>query len=299
MTAGLNSYSNDLITIDWSLGNACNLNCTYCHPELKDGANPFPPIDKLRPAFNHLIDQCRAFSRIKIEFNGGEITSSDAVKQLILENKDTNIQFKLHSNGTALLSWWDAVSPCLDDLTITYHTGTNYVFEHYRELAILLKDRLSLRINVAATPENWQYSFAAYQELKSIHSNTHLQMLYSNFTRGNDQYLKYSEAQWQAYYAEQKVDFYNPVEVEQTIEFKRINHLNNYYGHLCWAGYNQIIVDNFGDVYRGWCKSSPGLGNIYKQNVALLPNPEVCPKALCKNGFDLQAKKSENSWGLA
>lgn len=290
---------NEQITIDWSLGNSCNLDCTYCHPELKDGTNPFPSIDKLRPAFDHLVDQCRAFSRIQIEFNGGEVTSSDAVKQIILDNRDKNIQFKLHSNGTASLDWWDAVSPCLTDLTITFHLGSNYIFSHYQELLRLLKGRVNFRVNVAVTPEHWAAGMSVYQLLKLLHENTHIQMLYSNFTRGNDQYLKYTEDQWRDYYAEQKVDLYNPVEVEQTIEFKRINHLNNYYGHLCWAGYNQIIVDNFGDVYRGWCKSGLSLGNVYKQNVSLLPNPEVCPKSLCKNGFDLQARKSEGSWGLA
>lgn len=297
MIAGLNSYSNDLITIDWSLGNACNLNCTYCHPELKDGANPFPPIDKLRPAFNHLIDQCRAFSRVKIEINGGEPTASDALKQIILENANSNIKFRIYSNGTADLDWWEQVSPCLDDLTLTYHLDTD--FNHFKQLITLLSGKVNFRVNVAITPEQWTTGVASYKEFKELHPNVHIQLLYSNFTRGNNEYLKYSEEQWKEYYAENKIDLYNPVEVGQTIEFKRMHNLNNFYGHLCWAGYSQIVIDNFGDVYRGWCKSGLGLGNVFNQTVKLDQQPTICPKNQCRNGFDLQAKKSENSWGLA
>ena len=297
MTVGLNSYSKELITIDWSLGNACNLDCTYCHHELKDGANPFPTIDKLRPAFDHLIDQCQDFSRIRLEFNGGEPTSSDALQQVMLENTNKNIQFKLYSNGTAPLSWWYQVMNCLDDLTLTYHLKSSYI--DFKELILLLRDNVNFRVNVAITPERWFEGMDAYTQFKKIHPNVHIQLLFSNFTRGNNEYLKYSEEQWKEYYAENQVDIYNPVEVEQTIEFKRMNNLNNFYGHLCWAGYNQIVVDNFGNVYRGWCKSGLELGNVYKQTVNLNQQPLVCPKFQCKNGFDLQARKSENSWGIA
>jgi hypothetical protein len=129
--------------------------------------------------------------------------------------------------------------------------------------------------------------------------DVHLQLLYSNFTRGNNQYLKYSNEQWAEYYSTQGVDIHNQQQVETTIEFKRVNHLNNYYGHLCWAGYNQIVIDNFGDVYRGWCKSNNSLGNVYRHDVVLDKQPYPCPKTQCKNGFDLQAHKSKGSWGIA
>lgn len=288
---------NELLTIDWSLGNSCNLDCSYCHTELKDGANPFPDIEKFRPAFDHIIDRARAFSSIRIEFSGGESTSSEALKQVMLENTDRNIQFKLYSNGTADLTWWQAVIPSLHDLTLTYHLKTDYT--HFKELILLLKDKITFRVNVAIEPEHWNKGFEVFTEFRKIHDNTHIQLLYQNFTRGNDVYLKYSQEQWAEYYRTQSVDLYNPVEVEQTIEFKRINHLNNYYGHLCWAGHDQIIIDNFGFVYRGWCKSNGSLGNVYDRTVVLDHNPRVCPKMQCRNGFDLQARKSEGSWGLA
>lgn len=286
----------DLITIDWNLGNSCNLNCSYCHTELKDGANPFPSADKFCPAFDHLIDQTRAFSRVNLEFSGGEPTQSMSLQYVILANTDDRIKFKLVSNGQAPTIWWKLTAHKLYALTLTYHLHTD--LDHFRHVVAITK-QCSLKIFVAITPETWDAGIAAYQELKSLHTDVSIQLLYSNFTRGNDQYLKYTEPQWYEYYKLQGIDIANPQQVESTIEFKRVNHLNNYYGHLCWAGYNQIIIDNFGDVYRGWCKSNNSMGNVFRGDVVLDKKPYPCPKQQCKNGFDLQAHKSKGSWGIA
>jgi hypothetical protein len=219
-----------------------------------------------------------------------------SLQYVILANTDDRIKFKLVSNGQAPTIWWKLTAHKLYALTLTYHLHTD--LDHFRHVVAITK-QCSLKIFVAITPETWDAGLAAYQELKSLHTDVSIQLLYSNFTRGNDQYLKYTEPQWYEYYKLQGIDIANPQQVESTIEFKRVNHLNNYYGHLCWAGYNQIIIDNFGDVYRGWCKSNNSMGNVFRGDVVLDKKPYPCPKQQCKNGFDLQAHKSKGSWGIA
>jgi len=287
---------NETLTVDWNFGNECALKCNYCNVELHDGANPFPIADKFCPAFEHLIDQTRAFSRVNLEFSGGEPTQSMSLQYVILSNTDDRVKFKLISNGQANIGWWESISHKLYALTLTYHLHTD--LDHFKQVASITKE-CGTKIFVAITPDTWPAGMDAYQELKSLHTDVSIQLLYSNFTRGNDQYLKYTEPQWYEYYKLQGIDIAVPQQVESTIEFKRINHLNNYYGHLCWAGYNQIIIDNFGDVYRGWCKSNNSLGNVFRQDVVLDKKPYPCPKQQCKNGFDLQAHKSKGSWGIA
>jgi hypothetical protein len=61
----------------------------------------------------------------------------------------------------------------------------------------------------------------------------------------------------------------------------------------------QIVVDYFGFIYRGWCHAHGSLGNIFEQAVTLDEKPRVCPYTICKNPFDKKARKSENSWGLS
>ena len=287
--------NNETLTIDWNFGNECALKCSYCNVELHDGANPFPLADKFCPAFDHLIDQTRAFSRVNLEFSGGEPTQSASLQHVILSSTDDRVKFKINSNAQAPVEWWQKIAHKVYDSTLTYHQATD--FAHFLAVANTLKEFIYPRIFVPLTPETW--NLTQYQQLKDLGYDVHLQLLYSNFTRGNDTYFKYTEDQWNEYYTEQGIDIHNTAQVEQTIEFKRVNHLNNYYGHLCWAGVTQVIIDNFGYVYRGWCKSNGHMGNVYDQSFIIDSRPKPCPKTQCKNGFDLQARKSEGSWGIA
>ena len=288
--------TNETLTIDWNFGNECALKCNYCNVELHDGANPFPLADKFCPAFDHLIDQTRAFSRVNLEFSGGEPTQSNSLQYVILSSTDDRVKFKLISNGQAPVMWWKLIAYKLYALTLTYHVHTD--LEHFKRV-VTITQRHGLKIFVAITPDTWAAGISAYRELKTLHTDVDIQLLYSNFTRGNDQYLKYTDDQWAVYYAEKGIDIHNTAQVEQTIEFKRVNHLNNYYGHMCWAGVTQVIIDNFGYVYRGWCKSNGHMGNVFDQSFQIDSRPRPCPKTQCKNGFDLQAHKSKGSWGIS
>lgn len=284
------------LKVQWNLGNTCSLDCSYCHIELKDGTNPFPGIARFRPAFAHLIEQARAFSLIKIDIPGGEPTESHALKELMLENTSPAVQFKISSNGQADIEWWRQVSPKLFNLELSYHLTTDLA--HFLLVIDSIFDKNNLTIHVPHTVDQWDQCHQAYQTIKSKFENTHIQLLYSNFTRGNNQYLEYSPEQWNIYFRSTGVDPSVPEQVAETQEYKKIHFLNNYYGNLCWAGYDQIVIDNFGYVWRGWCKSNDHLGNIFDGSFILDKTPRPCPKHQCTNGFDLSARKSEKSWGM-
>lgn len=285
------------LRVQWGLGNSCKLDCDYCHIELKDGTNPFPAIDILRPAFVHLLEQARAFSSIKVEISGGEPTESNALREIMLDNTSDNIKFQIVSNAQADLIWWQTVANKLYQVELTYHTSTD--LSHFISVVSTLKDRCSINISVAHTPDNWGQAFDAYLKIKQLVTNTKIQLLYKNFIKGNNQYLDYTSAQWDTYFKEIGVDPNKPKEVADTSEYKKIHLLNKFYGHLCHAGYSQIIIDNFGYVYRGWCKSNGHMGNVFDKSFILDSRPRPCPKQQCTNGFDLQAHKSEGTWGIA
>ena len=201
------------------------------------------------------------------------------------------------SNAQAPIEWWKETSCHLYDLTISYHSSTS--FDHFLTVASIVKEHVKPKIYVPITPENWTVQKSVYDRLVSLNYDTHLQMLYSNFTKGNNEYLKYSKEQWDEYFKEIGIDVNVPKQVETTVEFKRVNKLNNFYGHLCWAGSTQFVIDNFGDAWRGWCKSNECLGNVFQGTIKLDEKPRICPRIQCRNGFDLQARKSEGSWGMA
>ena len=285
------------LDIHWSLGNDCNFNCNYCSWELKDGSNPFPSKEKLIPAYDHLIDQCGDFSFIKIDLSGGEVTQSTALQHILEQNQDSRIKFKIQSNASAHVYWWRAVINHLYELELSYHASSS--FDHFFEVVKAVSEHIRPTIHIPLTPETWEVQCIAYNKLKVFGYNVNLQLLYSNYTKGNSKYYEYSKEQWDYYYRERGIDPDDKPVVEQTIEFKRSHDLNNYYGHMCWAGVEQFVIDNFGNVWRGWCQSDGILGNIYDKTFLLNKQPMPCPKRQCRNGFDLLARKSKGSWGFA
>lgn len=285
------------LDVFWSLGNSCNLNCYYCSWELKDGSNPFPTKEKLIPAYDHLIDQCGDFSLIRFDISGGEVVHSAGLQYILENNNNARIKFKLQSNGSAHVDLWQIIATHLYDLELTYHSETD--FDHFQKVLACVRCHLAPRVQIAILPENWSYQVEIYEKLKASGFDVSLQFLYKNFTKGNNIYYDYSKDQWDYYYREKGIDPTDKPQIVQTIEFKRINNLNNFYGHMCWAGVEQFVVDNFGNVWRGWCQADGILGNLYDKTFVLNKQPMPCPKRQCRNGFDLQARKSKGSWGFA
>lgn len=282
------------LRVQWNFGNSCNLNCFYCHPDLNSGSWPFPELDKLIPAFDNLHEICKDIQEVEISLLGGEPTYSSALRYVIEHYSRDNFKFRLTSNGFADYDWWHKTRPKLNWVVLTYHLTQD--LSVFIDKAEIIKDRSD--ILVAIDPLSWDSGLRAYHALKEINQLTQLQLLYKNFTRGNSEFLEYTKDQWDYYYVEKGIDTSKVEQVEKTIEFKRQHRLNDYYGHMCWAGVDQIIINHYGDVYRGWCFTGH-LGNIYSEGFKLLDNARPCPKFQCTNGFDLQARKSEGSWGMA
>jgi len=278
------------LKIQWNIGNDCNYNCGYCHTDLKNGSNPFPNLDKLRVGLDNIVGQTQPVSLIQLELTGGEITQSPAIKEFLV-TKIPKINFRIYSNGSADVAWWEEIGPNLYQIDLTYHPSSDLTHFVSVVRAINKIAGEGLNIIIAAPHDDWDKAIQAYVELKSF--NPTLQMLYSNFARGNNNYFGYTKSQWSQFRT------LSGIEEFKTKEFKKVHRLNNFYGHLCWAGVEQIVINNFGDVYRGWCFSGTSLGNIFNNTFVLDAKPKPCPKNQCNNGFDLDVRKSEQSWGMA
>lgn len=277
------------LLIDWNLGNNCNFKCSYCHPDLNNGTRPFPTKDQFILAFNNINDFAYDFQHCVINLTGGEI-SLDLNLLDEIDKIDKKFKFYLRSNGSASLENWNRVKDKIYKINLTYHLHDD--LETFIEKVELLKERCI--VLVAITPENWDYGISCYQKFKNIGAATEIQMLFKNHTRGNNIYLDYDQYQWNQYYV---IIGKGPDQTTQTVEHKKIEFLNNFYGHFCHAGKDQIVIDSDGNVFRGWCQTDK-LGNLFIDNIKLYTTPKICPLHQCTNGFDLLAKKSEGGWGM-
>jgi sulfatase maturation enzyme AslB (radical SAM superfamily) len=286
------------LSIQWQIGNQCNFRCDYCHPDLYGGSNPFLDYERFTQGLANLEQSVGAYDAIEIEFQGGEPTISTAIRNKIVSD-DTRYRYVLTTNASADLEWWTKAAPKFNKLLLAYHPD-KVSDDHFKQVVDLAKQHVPDLVVVVNAPNDnrWSKAVSMYEHYKG-NTPVQLKALYANYQTGNDKFLAYTQEQWDYYTLANRIEVPKEQPVEHQIQWVEQRLYNNYYGHLCWAGVNQIVIDYFGYVYRGWCHANGGFGNIFDKPVALDASPRPCPKDLCKNAFDQQSKKSENSWGMA
>lgn len=287
------------LKIQWQIGNQCNFRCDYCHGDYHDGSNPMLDHEQFQQAFNNIKDSVTSRDSIQIEFLGGEPTISRPIRELLTTNQDRRFKFDLTTNASADLEWWHKSLPQLNVVTLAWHSICDTA--HFLQVVDLLskkKDVATIPIVINAEPwiMKWGRAKEVYVRLKDRGLNVKLKLLFANHNKGNDKYLKYSDEQFQFWAKENQIEI--PQTEEKPIQWVENQLYTDYKGHLCWAGVDQIVIDYFGYVYRGWCRVGSSYGNIFNGTFKLDPNPKICTRVLCKNGFDQQAEKSEKGWGL-
>jgi len=235
------------------------------------------------------------FDSFRLSLLGGEPTVYKGL-DMALDSviKNDNKKLILETNASREISWWDKYAEFLDKVVISFHHAFLKI-EHLFFVLETLKDKnISVHIKLPITPKHWHDIIKYKQLLADRGYSSELQLLYKNFTKGNNSYYQYSEEQLNYYYKDKHIE---EDQIQNTIEYKKIHKLNEYHGHMCWAGVEQFVIDKFGNIYRGWCEQGGSLGNIYADTINWPQDPIMCQKYLCGNGFDLEARKSENSWG--
>lgn len=288
------------LRIEWVLTNYCNFQCNYCPDYLHDGKYPCPTLDSLIIACNNIIKQSYKFNfqSTLIQFNGGEPSTCESLKHLLQIDLDKILKFKLVSNASADYDWWKSVKDKIYSLDLTYHLECD--LDHFQNIASFFIEHgteVFIRVPMPVEQDKWLHAYMAYKNLQKISNNVHMKMLYSNFSKGSNKYLTYTDAQWDIYFRINGLEYNKEIPMGSE-EYKKINKLNDFYGTLCWAGVEQAVITYFGDVFRGWCMSNTPLGNVYNNTFELHPVPLPCPKVQCGNGFDRAARKSVKSWGM-
>ena len=59
----------------------------------------------------------------------------------------------------------------------------------------------------------------------------------------------------------------------------------------CYAGLEQIVVDMFGTIYRGWCLAGGRVGSIFDKKLFLPDKPIHCKVEKCHCNLDIMTTK--------
>lgn len=286
------------LTIQWQIGNQCNFRCDYCHSDYHSGSNPFLDYDDFNKGFINLESSIVDYDQVTIEFQGGEPTISPIIRDIVAR-PNPKYKYILQTNASADLDWWQSAVVNLAKVNLAYHPLCDT--EHFIAVSDLVRKHCpswSITINAHPDPDRWQKAKDIFNFYKSQGLPVSLRTLFADHARGNSRFLNYSKEQWSFYVEANHIDIPPETTHENQIKWVESKLYNNYKGHLCWAGVEQIVIDYFGYAYRSWCHAHGSLGNIFEGLVTLDTSPKVCPKDLCKNKFDQQARKSEKSWGM-
>lgn len=241
------------------------------------------------------------------EFTGGEPSQIPYFGK-VLQATRGNIQPMnyLVTNGSGTMEWWEEVAPFFRIIEISYHpqyADINHIIKVYRYLkSIDDAPDVKVRIHMTNDDQLWLKGVAAYEHLKMLFIKCDLKLMYSNFMQGN-KFYPYKTYQLEYYYHTIGKKF-NPAPteyVDKSIPPRRrrhdIDHQTlaetsfDFSNMFCNAGVEQLVVNDDGDVFKGWCKTEGSVGNVFERTVVLPTEPILCTQNYCRNGFDRQATK--------
>lgn len=89
-----------------------------------------------------------------------------------------------------------------------------------------------------------------------------------------------------------KFDGVNYTSEESNVNDLLMNENNKFKGWECWAGVQNITIDNKGDVWRAICRQGNKLGNISEDfSFPDVTDTVVCQKSSCNCAADIQLTK--------
>ena len=181
--------------------------------------------------------------------------------------------------------------------------------DRYLEVAKILENRFRLHLNIMMSPDRFDYCYDLAQRATSLtNTSIALQPLIVDFGSELYAYTEEQKAimnnQWQLIGSKikwtKRMENYRgsmrmitengPGPVLPPHEFISRN-MNNWAGWHCYAGVEQIIVDQDGSIHRGWCKVGRPIGNIRDQLINFPNSPVLCNKTMCHCNFDIMSTK--------
>lgn len=291
--------------IQWLLGNYCNYQCSYCHEMFRMGDKPFPNQGMIKDVCLDIVHHYDELGRdVVFEFIGGEPTLAGDVSELGKRLHNHPVDFVLKTNGSADLDWWIKSRKYVSNVVISLHK--EFVdLDHIEEVIKILQDetlgypaQIELLIPTTSQSESWEWAIETRKRFRKKFDLGELQLLYTNFGRGSNQYYPYTESQWSEY--SRLTGLSNPVQRTETTVLEKtpsmavsvFKEIPVFKGRRCYAGVETLVIDNSGDVWRGWCRFGGKIGNIY-DTIEWPRDPIICTLENCSNGFDRTAKKED------
>ena len=302
-----NPKNNDWFVVNWCLGNTCNYSCSYCPASLHDGSTPWPTLEAIK-RFILKVKETHPTKTLYFEFTGGEVTLYKHFTELCQFCNEQGVKVGLISNGSRTLRYWEENKKYFNHACLSFHP--EFADEkHFIEVIKTLHLDVRTHVNIMMSPEKFDHCLSVAHTIKDLGNiSLALQPLIHDFgevlfdytDEQHDVFKNQHRLITQYIKFDQKFDYYRGAmrlvfPAGRTFESSAHRFIsqktNDWSGWDCYAGVEQLVVDQRGSIFRGWCKEGGLVGNISDPYLDLPKAPIRCAKTMCHCNFDIMSTK--------
>ena len=311
---------NQVLRVNWTMGNSCTFKCSYCPNHLNDGSIRWLPLDKMKKIVDDLLEIYTTKYNKKIfifELTGGEPTVYPDIDDFAVYLKSKGIYVQLCTNGSRTTRWWNDFAENFQSITLSYHVEFTDV-EHMVNVGNLVESKgVNACGLVLMDPKNFDKIKNDLEYMRQ-HAKFNINVR-KVIDRGSkkDWFYQYSAEQLAYLEKNYVINPPNPVaQFPQEIQYRTIwikdqerrnvneNTIfnlpdNNFYGWDCYAGIDTLSLDVWGNILTGYCETmmhSP-IGSWRNDDLKQLTWPTtstVCKNKSCVCVHDLRARKFQH-----
>jgi len=295
--------------VDWSLGNTCNYECTYCPDRLHNGSVAWSDRSAIINFCGKLLDHYQRLGKsVYFQFTGGEPTLYPGFLELISNLKSQACEIAVISNGSRRLAWWELARESLDAALLTHHIEFAK-FDHFLSVVRLLSETIRTHVNVTMHPE--RFDECLDRALQLAESCTDISVTLKPLLVGFGSLLyPYTEAQREIL---QKT-ILQPKKTRPRKAVRRVmlkihrdgtsrashgshlivDHENQWFGWSCHIGLELLSINSRGEVYRAGCRQGGLVGHISDELISFPVQPVICRQDICHSITDIMTTKVED-----
>lgn len=268
-----------------------------------------PSPDQLLSFSNQLIDhyQVTLGKRLFVEFSAKDLDSVDGFPALLANLRANNVRTGVYCEAEFDISFWEGIKGNLSQVCFRYIQGEHDI-EKLTSIVNDLCDDVDIHVNLEVDLENTNTMFRMAKSFAKTTRELTINVVLpagADLSPEDDTYRRLNGANSQV----RRIAFQNRTRPrhghrgdmimidgdEATVinpRDLRDQGLNRWQGWTCHAGLEQLIINNEGEIFRGWCKQGGSLGNVKDLMTTFPVSGYQCEALRCESIVDIACTKT-------